>query len=199
MTNMTTISHKANYPALPVTLQVKHLAGLEIGHHPTSPYVTKFWSPLLEPDAFALWQQLTARLVLTGIGGFAASPQELGDNLGFTTGPTPTVRLQKALAKLEANNLAQISDNVISVVQAIPNLSTQQLQGLPYGLKTAHKQIEDAAMWAHCDPTHEAHAQLLGRAMTERGFCHADINAALQCLGVDPHAIAGANIHPFNE
>lgn len=114
-----------------------------LGHDPRSPYVERFWLPILGPSCILLLRRLAADLERSPDGFTLDTPQlaaEMGLGMkGGRNGP-----LWRAVERACRFGSAQRNGDLVAVRRRLPPLTARQIDRLPPHLQQAHQSwVED--------------------------------------------------------
>ena len=110
----------------------------QFGHDPRSPYVERYWLPVLGPSTTLLMRYLADRFD-DEPDGFRLDLHDVARALGMGSRKGPSAPFFRTLERLAAFGFAQLVEGHIFIVRLhMPTLTRRQLQRLPDGLQRQH-------------------------------------------------------------
>jgi len=115
-----------------------------LGHDPRSPYVERFWLPILGPSTTWLLRLLAAELDANP-SGFQLDIAEAATILGIGSRPGRSSPFMRALTRCCRFDLADaLADDAMAVRRKVPPLNRRQLLRLPPSLQQTHREWQEA-------------------------------------------------------
>jgi hypothetical protein len=145
-----------------------------VGHDPRSPYVERFWLPVLGPSTVWLLRRITDELDVQH-EGFVMALEETAKSIGLTGSLSRNGPFIGALSRLMQFGMARHTPAALEVRRRVPYLPARHLERLPQRLRDDHQGWVDRE------------DNITAKAQRRRAF---SLALTLMRLGENPNEIA---------
>jgi hypothetical protein len=152
------------------------------GHDPRTPYVERFWLPILGPSGTLLLRRLAAGFD-DHPTGYLVDLTDVARGLGMGRREGPSAGFHRTLDRVVSFGFAQpVDDRTLAIRRRLPALTRRQLQRLPRSLRDDHEHwVGDAPAAASLDER----VHRLARSLLDLGEDPASVERHLVRLGFD--------------
>lgn len=163
-----------------------------LGEDPRSPYVERFWLPVVGPSTIMLVRRL-ADLFDGAPDGFDLDPRMFSRDIGVGAGTSNPAPFRKALERAERFGFVRRHGATDVVARRkLPPLTNGQVSRLPARHQRAHKEWQQRQLHRANHPATVGHATRLGHSLLLVGATEADVRDQLRSWRFDEPTVQRA-------